>query len=183
MDSKLRNRIIGAVVLTSFAVVLLPSLFDGSAQDRERFVANIPNPPNIMLRDLSFDALRKNMQQIEQDSAAKLPIEIVDQTDYSENTNFALDRNRLPIAWSLQLGSFEEEKNARNLRTVLREAEYRSYITSSRTRQGQRFKVFVGPMIDKTSLEKISVEIRTSMDIEGLIVRYRIEDDSSQLGG
>ena len=183
MDSKLRNRIIGAVVLTSFAVVLLPSLFDGSSQDREKFVANIPNPPNIMLRDLSFDEVRKNMQQIEQDSAAKLPIEIVDQTDYSENTNFALDRNRLPIAWRLQLGSFEEEKNARNLRTLLREADYRSYITSSRTRQGQRFKVFVGPMIDKTSLEKISVEIRTNMDIEGLIVRYRIEDDSYQIGG
>ena len=53
----------------------------------------------------------------------------------------------------------------------------------SKTRDGQRFKVFVGPMIDKTSLEKISVEIRTQMDIEGLIVRYRIEDDSLQLGG
>ena len=37
--------------------------------------------------------------------------------------------------------------------------------------------------LHKTSLEKISVEIRTRMDIEGLIVRYRIEDDSFQLGG
>ena len=183
MDPKLRNRIIGAVVLTSFAIVLLPLLLGGSVQERERFVADIPKPPNIVLRDLSLSDIKQTMQQIEQDSAARLPLEIVDQTDYSENRNFALDRNSLPVAWSLQHGSFEEEKNARNLRTLLREAEYRSYIMRSKTRDGQRFKVFVGPMIDKTSLEKISVEIRTQMDIEGLIVRYRIEDDSLQLGG
>lgn len=183
MDSKLRQRVIGAVVLASLAVILLPFFLDGTVQDRENFIATMPEPPNIMLRDFSLGDIKQKMKQMEQDSAARLPREIVDRTDYSKDLKFALDQNRLPIAWCLQLGSFEEERNARILRASLREAEYRSYILLSKTRDGDRFKVFVGPMIDKASLEAISIDIKAQMNISGLVVRYRIEDDSSQLGG
>ena len=39
MDSKLRQRVIGAVVLASLAVILLPFFLDGTVQDRESFIA------------------------------------------------------------------------------------------------------------------------------------------------
>ncbi|HAK51532.1 MAG TPA: hypothetical protein DCM54_06465 [Gammaproteobacteria bacterium] len=183
MDPKLRQRVIGAVVLTSLAIIILPTLLDGSAEDRERVVASIPEPPKISLKELTVSDVTQKMQQMERDSAARLPREVVDETDYSENEALALDQNSLPIAWSLQLGSFKNEENAVNLRASLRDAEYRSYILHTKTREGDTYKVFVGPMLEKTALEEIGSDISAQMKIEGHVVRYRIEDDAAQLGG
>ena len=120
---------------------------------------------------------------MERDSAARLPREVVDETDYAENEGFALDQNDLPIAWSLQLGSFRSEENAVKLRRELREAEYRSYILHTKTRDGDTYKVLVGPMLERAAIEKLGVELQTKMDLEGHIVRYKIEEDASQIGG
>ena len=183
MDPKLRQRVIGAVVLTSLSIIILPILLDGSVEDRERVIASIPEPPKISLKELTVSDVTQKMQQLERDSAARLPREVVDETDYSGNEVLALDKNTLPIAWSLQLGSFKNEENAVNLRASLRDAEYRSYILHSKTREGDTYKVFVGPMLEKAALEEIGSDIYTQMKIEGHVVRYRIEHDAAQLGG
>ena len=183
MDPKLRQRVIGAVVLTSLAIIILPIVLDGSVEDRNRVVASIPEPPIISLKELTVSDVTQKIQQMERDSAARLPREVVDETDYSENEVLALDKNSLPIAWSLQLGSFKNEENAVNLRASLRDAGYRTYILYTKTRDGDTYKVFVGPMLEKAALEQIGSAISTQMKIEGHVVRYRIEDDAAQLGG
>jgi cell division septation protein DedD len=119
---------------------------------------------------------------MERDSAVRLPREVVDETDYSTEDT-ALDKNSLPIAWSWQLGSFENEENAKKLRASLREAKYRSYILKTKTREGDAFKVLIGPMLEKAAVERIGAEIATQMKIEGNAVRYQIEEDGTQLGG
>lgn len=182
MESKLRQRVIGAVVLTSLAIIILPVLLDGSAEDRARVVATIPSAPKIELKTLTMSDVTKKMQQMERDSAVRLPREVVDETDYLEESA-TLDKNSLPIAWSLQLGSFENEDNARELRATLRDAKYRSYILKTKTREGDTFKVLMGPMLEKAAVERIGTEIATQMKIEGNVVRYRIEEDGEQLGG
>lgn len=182
MESKLRQRVIGAVVLTSLAIIILPVLLDGSAEDRARVVATIPPAPKIELKTLTMSDVTKKMQQMERDSAVRLPREVVDETDYLEESA-TLDKNSLPIAWSLQLGSFENEDNARELRATLRDAKYRSYILKTKTREGDTFKVLMGPMLEKAAVERIGTEIATQMKIEGNVVRYRIEEDGEQLGG
>ena len=101
----------------------------------------------------------------------------------AENESLALDKNSLPIAWSLQLGSFKDEENAVNLRAMLRDAQYRSYILHTKTREGDTYKVLVGPMLEKAVIERIGAEIAAQMKIDGHVVRYRIEEDAAQLGG
>ena len=184
MESKLRQRVIGAIVLTSLSIIILPVLLDGSAEDRARVVASIPPAPKIEIKTLTMSDVTKKMQQMERDSAVRLPREVVDETDYSaEDKDTALDKNSLPIAWSWQLGSFENEDNAKKLRATLRDAQYRSYILQTKTREGDAFKVLVGPMLEKSAVERIGAEIATQMKIEGNAVRYQIEEDGAQLGG
>lgn len=182
MESKLRQRVIGAVVLTSLSIIILPVLLDGSAEDRARVVASIPPAPKIEIKTLTMSDVTKKIQQMERDSAVRLPREVVDETDYSDE-NASLDKNSLPIAWSWQLGSFKNEDNAKKLRATLRDARYRSYILQTKTREGNAFKVLVGPMLEKSAVERIGAEIAIQMKIEGNAVRYQIEEDGAQLGG
>ena len=192
----------GAGVLTALAIIILPMLLDGTSDDRARVMATIPEPPTIELKKLSMEDVLGKMREMEQESAAQLPELLPDHTPYDETaasvgsenassdealaaTDLTLDKNLLPVSWSLQLGSFQNPKNAQRLRQQLREAEYRAYIIQVMATEDntETFRVYVGPMLQKRQLELVAEEIRVKFNITGPIVRYRLEDDGGQLGG
>ncbi|MCZ6501370.1 MAG: SPOR domain-containing protein [Gammaproteobacteria bacterium] len=183
MDARLKQRVVGAFVLTALAIIILPMLLDGSAEDRDRVMANIPDAPKIEVKKMSIKDLRLQMARMERASAAQLPREVVDENTYETATDFTLDKNNLPVSWSLQLGSFESKENAIKLRTELRDAEYRSYVLHAKTSKGETYRVFIGPMVKKSALQELQGKIETSFKLRGQVVRYRIEDDAGQLGG
>ncbi|MFP6807548.1 MAG: SPOR domain-containing protein [Pseudomonadales bacterium] len=179
----MKQRLVGAFVLTTLAIIILPILLDGSAEKRERMVAHIPEAPDIKMTRISVKDLKLKMERMEQASAIQLPSEQVDEDTYEGETGFTLDKNDLPVSWSLQLGSFETQENATRLRAKLREAEYHAYILYSRTGEGETWRVLVGPMLKKSGLKDIAAKIKGAYSLEGRVVRYRIEDDAGQIGG
>jgi DedD protein len=184
VDARLKQRVVGALVLTTLAIIILPMLLNGSAEDRAKVIANIPLPPKIEMKKISVEDIRRQMERSEQASAAALPTEVVDEDSYDEiKVDFGLDKNNLPVSWSLQLGSFQLKDNALKLRTQLRAAEYHSYILHGKTSDGETWRVFVGPMLKKSALQTIASKIETSFSLKGQVVRYRVEDDADQLGG
>lgn len=184
MDSKLKQRLTGAVILTSLAIILLPLLLDGTPEGRQSVVnTEIPEPPRIELGDISVQSVERQIQEMERASEARMPREIADETDYQEAEDFSLDQNQLPVNWSLQLGSFQKEENATRLRKLLREQAYRAYILHAVTSDGEIYRVFVGPSSSKEALEEMNVKIEQSLKLKGRVVRYRIEEDKEQLGG
>ncbi len=114
MEAKLKQRVIGAVVLTTLAIIVLPMLLDGSAEDRARVSATIPAPPRIQLKSLSILQIKQNMAKMEQESADRLPVEVADadRSEPPEDEPYRLDENDLPVSWTLQLGSFADRNNA-----------------------------------------------------------------------
>ena len=60
METKLKQRAIGAIVLTCLAIILLPMLLDGSPEDRERVLAEFPEPPMVTLTELSVEDITSN---------------------------------------------------------------------------------------------------------------------------
>lgn len=185
MDIKLKQRVTGAIVLTALAIIILPMLLDGSKEDRERVIANIPEPPTVSLDSVTVADIERSMEVLEAEGEAALPEIHQDDTDYDARPadDFALDKNDLPVSWSLQLGSFESEENARNLRASLRDQEYQSYILKARTGQGDMYRVFVGPVVQRSQLTEIGAEIEKQFELKGRIVRYEATDDVRQLGG
>ncbi len=184
METKLKQRAIGAIVLTCLAIILLPMLLDGSPEDRERVLAAFPEPPMVTLTELSVEDIERRMQQGANASAAKLPKVLEDKTsDENDAEAFKLDANQLPISWSLHLGSFENADNARALRKKLRAANHRTYIIEAKTESGRTLRVLVGPMLDKNMLEQAATTIAENFGIRGRIVRYDIKDDKGQVGG
>ena len=183
MDAKLKQRLTGAIILTSLAIILLPLLLDGTEEDRARIATDIPEPPKIDLEDITVQDVMRKIEQMEKAREARLPKEVVDETDYGAAPDHILDRNQLPVNWSLQLGSFEKEDNATRLRAQLRDQNYRSYILHGNTNDGEIYRVFVGPSSSKETLVEMNQEIEAKLKLKGRIVRYRIEEDREQLGG
>lgn len=183
MDAKLKQRLTGAVILTSLAIILLPLLLDGTEEDRVRIATDMPAPPKIDLADITVQDVMRKIEQMEKASEARLPKEVVDETNYEFALDYILDKNQLPVNWSLQLGSFQKEDNATRLRAQLRGENYRSYILHANTNDGEIYRVFVGPSSSKETLVKKNLEIEAKLKLKGRIVRYRIEEDLELLGG
>jgi DedD protein len=183
VDVKLKRRLIGAVILTSLAIILLPLLLDGTEEDRASIVTNIPMSPEIDIEDVTVQDVMWKIEKMEKASEARLPKEVVDETNYYAATDHVLDKNQLPVNWSLQLGSFQKEGNATRLRARLRGQNYRSYILHANTNDGETYRVFVGPSSSKESLVKMNRKIEVELKLKGRIVRYRIEEDRELLGG
>jgi DedD protein len=183
VETRLKQRVIGAVVLIALAIIVLPMLLDGSAEDRARIDASIPEPPRIDLESLSVEDIDRRMQIMEQTSAEQLPKMVEDKGPARPAEELALDANNLPVSWSLQLGSFSKPENALSLRDTLRAAEFHAYIIQARTPEGEMYRVLVGPMLQKSRLAAVGEEIESRFDLKGQIVRYRIGDDVGQLGG
>lgn len=171
------------MVMTTVAIIILPMLLDGSADERRRVEASIPTPPQIDINTLTVEETSEKMHAMAKASEAKLPVLLEDKiVEPDEVENFSLNQNGLPISWSLQLGSFRQESNATRLRQVLRDKSYRSYILAGEN-DDELYRVFVGPMVNKDKLLRSQTEIEAELKLSGQIVRYRIEDDRYQLGG
>ncbi|MGV0036649.1 MAG: SPOR domain-containing protein [Candidatus Azotimanducaceae bacterium WSBS_2022_MAG_OTU7] len=183
MDGKLKQRLTGAVILTSLAVIFLPLLLDGTEEDRVRIATDIPAPPKIDLEDITVQDVKRKIEQMEKASEARLPIEVLDETDYEASPDHTLDKNQLPVNWSLQLGSFQIKENATRLRKQLRDQNYRSYIRYANMNDSEIYRVFVGPSSSKKALTEMNQEIEGKLKLKGRIVRYKIEEDQELLGG
>ena len=183
VEVKLKHRLAGAVIIMSLAIIILPLILDGSEQERIRITSQIPNPPKVELEEISITDVVRKIKQMEQSSKDRLPKEVVDETDYRERSDFLFDKNNLPVNWSIQIGSFESEKNAVRLRERLRSNNYRTYVLHAQSNEGGLYRVFVGPSSSKAALTQMMGQIEASHDLKGRIVRYRIEEDRELLGG
>jgi len=88
----------------------------------------------------------------------------------------ALDPRGLPEAWSVRLGSFSSTSNASNLVTRLQQAGHRAYTRQVNSSQGVLTAVFVGPLVDRASAQTLMESLRQDFQLNGLIVRYEIEE-------
>jgi len=182
VDGKLKQRVIGVVVLTALAVIILPLLLDGTEEERQRIVQRVPAIPTLEVINLDPKSMIAEMDRIEADSKARLPQEVEPSTD-DQASQSSLDANGLPNGWSLQVGSFAERKNAVQLRDRLREKGFRTYAITVATETGERVRVLVGPSLQRSRIEQIKEQIEADFKLACKIVRYDIEDDSGQLGG
>ncbi|HJN51281.1 MAG: SPOR domain-containing protein [Pseudomonadales bacterium] len=185
MDVKLKQRLIGAVVLTALAILIVPMFLDGDEQERARVTGKIPPRPDMQVEPFTAQDLLLEMDAMEAASTARLPRKNDGPSDRDpqDTDQLSLDANGLPLGWTLQVGSFEKEENAIQLRDRLRDGGYRAYRTSVQTDTGVTSRVLVGPMLQRKKLALISSRIEAEFGLHGQIVRYRVEDDKDMVGG
>jgi DedD protein len=75
-------------------------------------------------------------------------------------------------AWVIQLGSFRHKKNVNALIDKLKYHGYTTFTKPIKTKNGTLTKVFVGPNINKNSLESKIGPLKSLTNVQGKVTRY-----------
>lgn len=87
-----------------------------------------------------------------------------------------LDNVGLPEGWSVRLASFSSYANALNLVDRLQSRGHPAYIREIPSGQGVLTAVFVGPGVDRASVQQLQQQLLEEFQLSGIVVRYEIED-------
>lgn len=197
MASALQNRLVGTVILVAVAVIFLPDMLDGKKSSNQDVFVNVPPAPNQkpIVNPEPFPAERVA-------SATQRPIEIVNEpalddepepqvaapdetvtAEVSSAGNDDLARQTVVEApdeastgnsWVIQLGSFRHQKNVKQLLDKLEDAGYRAFSKPIVTSSGPLTKVFVGPNLDKSTLETAIPHLQELTGLKGKVTTFSV---------
>ncbi len=81
---------------------------------------------------------------------------------------------RLPLAsaWAVQVGSFVQSDNAAKLEARLRGAGFPAFVDTVATPKGLRYRVRVGPVLDKSEAARLAERIHERLGLKGFVVSH-----------
>jgi DedD protein len=84
-----------------------------------------------------------------------------------------LGADGLPLSWVLQVASYKQKKQAEALRDILLKKGYRAFIQNVKTSKGQHVRLYLGPELDKSILEKAKKKIDKRYNVESFILSFK----------
>jgi DedD protein len=194
LDQSLKQRLVGAVVLISLAIIFLPIVFDGQQERINPEEYEFPDQPTITIKALDFEPIEaeaadtvSSLQQVEEaklaqsaelaETAAVLTNSEDTVEDYiaSQRTIDEKIQSQQPKqdvdlaqAWVIQVGAFSSQDNANGLRDKLNQAGFKAYSKPV----GALHKVYVGPEIRKYRLQQQKTRLEQEFGLNTLILKY-----------
>ncbi len=166
------------IALAALALIFLPMIFDTPDAPQPRLQSRIPPPPTVpqlpepvqsrpvILANTPAINVPADARAVEEaagvDGAAgwrELPI---------------LDERGLPRGWSLRVGVFAREAEARLLLERLLEAGYRAYIRPLQPDPGTPRTVLVGPWLGRDTAREYQDRLARELDINGVILPFAL---------
>ncbi|TDT41535.1 DedD protein [Halospina denitrificans] len=181
-----KQRIVGALIIVSLAVIFVPMLFDEPHQERERQTLEIPpepDVPDVTVEEPTEPEVTETVQGSvpapnqtgdgDDSEDADLPMADDGSTGGNESEpspDEQPDTSVLEGAYLVQLGSFGSADNAKQLRDRAREAGMDAYIESFE-RDGETLtRVFAGPFIERSAAEDAKAELDQSFGLDTLVI-------------
>lgn len=194
LDSGLKQRIVGALVLLALAVIFLPMLL--SREDELRHVqvdapqipaapampdvelepVIVPEPQPVADEPMTAEPVSDQALVAAEPIApvtapAAAPVEPPAVAAPAPVAN-KLDANSLPISWSVQLASLSSASGAQALQKTLRSQGYNAYV---RTFDGMN-RVFVGPLVERAEANRVRDQLNRQHKLNGFVVRFQPEN-------
>lgn len=85
----------------------------------------------------------------------------------------SVDDKGLPEAWVLQVASFQQPKNAEQLKDKLLAADMPAYVKKFKLESGVSYRVLVGPKLNRQRAEEMLKQVKQDFKLNGLIIRYK----------
>ncbi|WP_133406460.1 SPOR domain-containing protein [Parashewanella tropica] len=197
MSNQFQNRLVGTIVVVALGVIFLPDMLDGKDKRQEENFSEIPLRPEFSgdLQQPLVTEIQPNYNA-EIESPAELP---KDKGNYSKSSQKPTATNEQPlskeqtkaqivsgskanntqepklsdsVAYTIQLGSFNNAKNANALVQRLRKQGFRAYSVPKVPKDKQLTRVFVGPDISKEKLQQTQKQLYKLTEMKGRIVNY-----------
>ena len=178
MDRALKERIIGAVVLVVFVVLVVPVFLDGPPEDGEIVSERVLLPGQEDQKSQTV-VLERNRTQPVPHATTPAPVRQEPARQAPEQEGPAPEEPKATVAqdkpaeqvapkpapqqagsatgmWAVQLGSFSNKENAEKLAANLRKQGYAAFLSQLTTENGQLHRVRIGPQKDRESAEEMA---------------------------
>lgn len=201
MNDGFKQRLVGAVVLSSLVLILWPIVFSQSTGPVVDKRSQIPKAPVFEKytvpkpdRPVSIEPIVGTVEPVNPIGQVDMvgQADSVEQVD--DNASLAsipvvepkrpmarlkqppktqqLDKKGVPIAWVLQVASFRKQQNATELKTALQKKGYKAYTRRIKRGSTESVRVYVGPKLSKQAFTKDKIDIDKAFKVQSLIVRF-----------
>lgn len=163
MDQDLKQRLVGAVVITALAAIFVPMLFDDPVDESGKIISEIQIPDEpVFSQEYNAEKLTSNFSEVELPESPVLKEEV------------AVLQKPVPTStlgsWFVQLGIFGNEGNAYSFRDKIRAQGFPVSVSPVSSDNGVLFRVRVGPEIDKKRAEKMKEKVQRLNGIKGILI-------------
>ena len=174
MEQKLKERLIGIIVLVSIAVIFIPIFFTDpvnlTLQDKKNSSDSENSGFVSKLKPVDDINQQIGVKNIEYDVLAEQPEAVAD-TIVSKNNS--LTTNEVgQMNWVVQIGSFSNKKNAEQLNLKAKNAGFRSFINPITQNNTIMHQVCLGPEYDEIDANKLREQIKDKMKLSGIVKKY-----------
>ena len=184
MDQKLKERLIGIIVLVSLAVIFIPIFLtepvnlvkedknNSSGSENSEFVSKL-KPVDEANQELDIKNVEYGVS-VEQIPEAAVVEQIPEAAANAiPSKNGALRTNEVgQMNWVVQIGSFSNKKNAEKLNLRAKDAGFRSFINPITQNNKIMHQVCLGPEYDEVDANKLREEIKDKMKLNGIVKKY-----------
>ncbi|MFO8153175.1 SPOR domain-containing protein [Thioalkalivibrio sp.] len=181
VEPPVRYRMVGAIVLIFLAVLFLPWLFDGAGyeamQDVERPIPDRPvfvepHTPPAPAPELRTEHVGEHGDDAT--SVVQLPeASPVEPVPGDRGRDAATAEATGPlVGWSVQVGSFGREANARDQVQRLREAGFTAFVERGTANGREVWRVKAGPRAERDAALRLRDDLQRRMDVTGIVVAH-----------
>jgi DedD protein len=186
----LKQRLVGAFVILSLAVIFLPMIFDDPHEVKKVTIESVPPKPkfqNIVIEKperptfkvVDIDPEDRKVKKVDQINIIKDDVEsvtkVVPKTISGQSEPIKPKVSHLPIfknIWMVQLGTFTQTKNAYDLRDRLRKDGYDGHAKDIEIKGENAVRVFSGPFVNKKEAEKMKKKLDKKYKVKSLIIYF-----------
>jgi DedD protein len=183
MERALKERIIGAIVLVIFVVLVVPIFLDGPPEDGEIVSERVLLPGQADDQDTKTVILDRERSEPIPVASSPQPVPIEKQEQKPVPQPIVEKPVQQPVAraepepapappqeapkpaasttgmWAVQLGSFSSKDNAEKLAADLRKQGYAAFLSQLQTSSGTLHRVRIGPQKDRASAEAMAARL------------------------
>ena len=177
MDRALKERIIGAIILVMFVVLVVPIFLDGPTNSGEIISEQVPLPGQAGEENRTIVLARDRTQPVPA-ATSNNPAEAQPQTPLVATQRSASpppQRDPEPAQveaapatpaasttgmWAVQMGSFGDQENAEKLAAGLRKQGFAAFLSQLSTNSGELHRVRIGPQKDRESAEAMAERLQ-----------------------
>ena len=201
MEQILKQRLIGAIVLVSLAVIFIPIILEGPDDEWTPRSHSLPDKPQLDYRaDVELvlppptpvthqqipgeiavkDAVTVTAQpvadpgkSVEVPAPPPEPVKVEPKAKPSVKPSVpAVPEAKMLKGWFVQVGSFGQEMNARGLQDRLVASGFKAQLQKVEIGNKHAYRVLVGPSVSRSEAEKLAASLKSGQQLKGMVVEY-----------
>jgi len=200
-EVNIKQRVVGGLVLLALAVIFVPMVLD-FRKDYDQVIngTNIPpKPKDFRVETFALNetpqvkvprlnpagSVEETLQQhelVQQKRAADAAAPKVAPVPTSKQSLPKAVQPAAPAAapvsslregWTVQVGSFDSEKNAQGLSDKINKRGYAAFVDGVKVKGRVSYRVRVGPAADKARASRLQMTLQKEMGLKGLVIWHQ----------